>query len=92
MTTNKPSFDSVDAYVSARTISTPPAGPRRDGQPSWNTQRNSSMPVDRYRSFAEEVEPVTLPDRTWPDRVIEHAPPLWCAVDLRDGNQALIDR
>ncbi|WP_431234101.1 2-isopropylmalate synthase [Mycolicibacterium psychrotolerans] len=89
VTTHKPSFDSVDAYVSARTISTP-AGPRRDDQPSWNTQRNSSMPVNRYRSFASEVEPVTLPDRTWPDKVIEHAP-LWCAVDLRDGNQALID-
>ena len=48
------------------------------------------MPVSRYRPFAEEVEPVTLPDRTWPDRVIDRAP-LWCAVDLRDGNQALID-
>ncbi len=88
MTTN--SFDSVDAYVSARTITTPPVGPPRDGQPTWNTQRSSSMPVNRYRSFAEEVEPVTLADRTWPDKVIEHAP-LWCAVDLRDGNQALID-
>ncbi|WP_199203190.1 2-isopropylmalate synthase [Mycobacterium sp. shizuoka-1] len=82
-------MDSVDAYVSARTITTP-AGPRRDGQPSWNTQRASSMPVDRYRPFAAEVEPVTLADRTWPDKVIEHAP-MWCAVDLRDGNQALID-
>ena len=40
--------------------------------------------------FADEVEPIRLPDRTWPDRVITHAP-LWCAVDLRDGNQALID-
>jgi len=87
----------VDAYVSARTIKTP-AGPRRDGQPSWNTQRNSSMPVNRYRQFAQEVPggslasgPVPVPfDRTWPDRVIENAP-LWCAVDLRDGNQALID-
>lgn len=48
------------------------------------------MPVNRYRSFADEVEPITLPDRTWPDRVIERAPQ-WCAVDLRDGNQALID-
>ena len=38
----------------------------------------------------ELVEPVTLPDRTWPDKVITHAPQ-WCAVDLRDGNQALID-
>ena len=82
-------FDSVDAYVSARTIKTP-AGERRDGQPAWNTQRNSAMPVNRYRPFALEVEPITLPDRTWPDRVIEYAP-MWCAVDLRDGNQALID-
>ena len=48
------------------------------------------MPVGRYRTFAEEVEPVTVPDRSWPDRVVEHAPG-WCAVDLRDGNQALID-
>ncbi|MCX2933175.1 2-isopropylmalate synthase [Mycobacterium sp. CVI_P3] len=82
-------MDPVDAYVSARTIKTP-AGPRRDGQPSWNTQRASSMAVDRYRPFAAEVEPITLPDRTWPDKVIERAP-MWCAVDLRDGNQALID-
>ena len=48
------------------------------------------MPVSRYRTFAEEVEPVTLADRTWPDRVVDRAP-MWCAVDLRDGNQALID-
>ena len=48
------------------------------------------MPVSRYRSFADEVEPIRLADRTWPDRVIDKAP-LWCAVDLRDGNQALID-
>ena len=34
--------------------------------------------------------PTRLPDRTWPDRRIEKAP-LWCSVDLRDGNQALID-
>ena len=83
---------SVDAYVSARTI-TKPAGPRRPGQPSWNAQRNSAMPVDRYRSFAAEIPgggPVAPFDRTWPDRVIEQAP-AWCAVDLRDGNQALID-
>ncbi|EFG82158.1 2-isopropylmalate synthase [Corynebacterium ammoniagenes DSM 20306] len=48
------------------------------------------MPVDRYLTFAEEVEDITLPDRTWPDKKIEVAPQ-WCAVDLRDGNQALID-
>ena len=80
---------SVDAYVSARTITTP-SGPPRAGQPSWNTQRGSSMPVSRYLPFADEVEPVAVADRTWPDTVIEHAP-MWCAVDLRDGNQALID-
>jgi 2-isopropylmalate synthase len=48
------------------------------------------MPVNRYRTFAEEVEPVAVGDRTWPDRVVDRAP-MWCAVDLRDGNQALID-
>ncbi len=48
------------------------------------------MPFDRYRPFHELVEPVSLPDRTWPDKRITTAP-LWCAVDLRDGNQALID-
>lgn len=80
---------SVDAYVSARTITTP-SGPPRAGQPSWNTQRGSAMPVSRYLPFADEVEPVAVADRTWPDTVIEHAP-MWCAVDLRDGNQALID-
>ena len=80
---------SVDAYVSARTIKTP-AGPPRPGQPPWNTQRGSAMPVKRYRPFSDEVEKISLPDRTWPDVVIDHAPQ-WCAVDLRDGNQALID-
>lgn len=34
--------------------------------------------------------PISLKDRTWPDRVIDHAP-MWCSVDLRDGNQALVD-
>ena len=34
--------------------------------------------------------PEEIPDRTWPDKVIDHAP-VWCSVDLRDGNQALID-
>ncbi|MFZ0831497.1 MAG: 2-isopropylmalate synthase [Mycobacterium sp.] len=81
--------DFADAFVSARTITTP-AGAPHSGQPAWNTQRTTSMPVHRYRPFADEVEPIRLPDRTWPDRVITHAP-MWCAVDLRDGNQALID-
>jgi 2-isopropylmalate synthase len=87
--TSKPSAESPDAYTSSRTI-TQPAGPPNPGQPAWNTQRGSSMPVSRYRPFADEVEPIRLPDRTWPDKVIDRAPQ-WCAVDLRDGNQALID-
>src|SRR4051794_22762351 len=46
----------------------------------------STMPFHRYTAFP----PVGLSDRTWPERVIERAPQ-WCSVDLRDGNQALID-
>ena len=79
-----------DAFISAPAEISTPAGPRREGQPAWNKQRNSSQPVHRYRPFAEEVEDITLPDRTWPDKKITVAPQ-WCAVDLRDGNQALID-
>ncbi|WP_129666426.1 2-isopropylmalate synthase [Phytoactinopolyspora endophytica] len=52
-------------------------------------QKPSQMPVHRYRPFHEQIA-VDLPDRTWPTRRIETAP-AWCAVDLRDGNQALID-
>ncbi|MGH9211991.1 MAG: 2-isopropylmalate synthase [Acidimicrobiales bacterium] len=44
------------------------------------------MPFEKYRPFL----PLRLADRTWPDKRIEKAP-LWCSVDLRDGNQALID-
>jgi len=47
------------------------------------------MPIHRYRPFHEQIT-VELPDRTWPAARIETAPQ-WCAVDLRDGNQALID-
>src|SRR5262245_24147218 len=67
-----------------------PSRPAPAEQPAWNTQRGSAMPIHRYRPFAQLVEPVTLPDRTWPGKVIDRAPQ-WCAVDLRDGNQALID-
>src|SRR6201991_3598455 len=67
-----------------------PSRPAPDDQPAWNPQLGSHMPIHRYRSFHELVEPVSLPDRTWPDKRIATAP-LWCAVDLRDGNQALID-
>ena len=43
-------------------------------------------PASKYRAFA----PVRLADRTWPDAVLTR-PPVWCSVDLRDGNQALIE-
>jgi 2-isopropylmalate synthase len=88
-TFSNPTPDSPDAFTSVRSINTPSGAPN-PGQPAWNTQRQSSMPVSRYRTFAEEVEPVAVGDRTWPDRVVDRAP-MWCAVDLRDGNQALID-
>jgi 2-isopropylmalate synthase len=50
------------------------------------TTDGPSRPHHHYRPFA----PVALRDRTWPDRPIECAP-RWCSVDLRDGNQALIE-
>ncbi|MEZ0107502.1 2-isopropylmalate synthase [Catenulispora sp. EB89] len=49
-------------------------------------QQPSGMPIHKYVPFA----PVELPDRSWPTKVVDQAP-RWCAVDLRDGNQALID-
>jgi 2-isopropylmalate synthase len=44
------------------------------------------IPSQKYRPFA----PVALADRTWPNQIITR-PPVWCSVDLRDGNQALIE-
>ena len=44
------------------------------------------MPINKYRAFA----PIDLPGRQWPSRIITKAP-IWCSVDLRDGNQALIE-
>jgi 2-isopropylmalate synthase len=54
-----------------------------------NTQKPSTMPVHKYQPFHEQIV-VDLPDRIWPSKRITAAP-RWCAVDLRDGNQALID-
>ena len=54
-----------------------------------NIQQPSGMPIHRYLPFSEQIR-VELPDRTWPTKRITKAPQ-WCAVDLRDGNQALID-
>ncbi len=44
-----------------------------------------TMPFRKYRPYST----VELPDRTWPDRVVDRAP-IWCSTDLRDGNQALV--
>ncbi|MGL5818128.1 MAG: 2-isopropylmalate synthase [Phycicoccus sp.] len=52
-------------------------------------QQPSGMPTQKYLPFQRQLD-VHLPDRTWPDQVMTQAP-RWCAVDLRDGNQALID-
>jgi 2-isopropylmalate synthase len=46
----------------------------------------SSFDHRKYQPF----QPIAMPERRWPDRVIEQAP-RWCSVDLRDGNQALIE-
>lgn len=54
-----------------------------------NSQQPSGMPFGRYEPFHKLIQFV-LDDRTWPTKRIDTAP-RWCAVDLRDGNQALID-
>ncbi len=46
----------------------------------------AKMPIHKYRSFPQ----IDLPEREWPSRAIEQAP-VWCSVDLRDGNQALVE-
>src|SRR5258705_4050097 len=56
-------------------------------------QRPSAMPYRRYQPYHQQFQLPWVgdrPDRQWPARRIEVAP-RWCAVDLRDGNQALID-
>jgi len=51
-----------------------------------NATTKNRMPTEKYTAFT----PVDLPDRRWPTKVVEKAP-IWCSVDLRDGNQALIE-
>ncbi len=64
--------------------------PHADPLSAWSPrQEPSGMPIHRYRPFHEQIT-VDLPDRTWPTKRITKAPQ-WAAVDLRDGNQALID-
>ncbi|MEU4618414.1 2-isopropylmalate synthase [Actinoplanes sp. NPDC023801] len=55
----------------------------------YGPQQPSPMPFQRYEAYQKQFS-IALPDRQWPARVTEKAP-RWCAVDLRDGNQALID-
>ena len=63
-----------------------PAATSRNEYELRNSQKPSPMAWQRYSPFT----PIPLADRTWPSKVITEAP-RWCAVDLRDGNQALID-
>ena len=79
-----------DAFISAPARVSKPEGDIPAGQAAWNKQRNTSMATKRYQPYDIEVQDFTLPDRTWPDKRFTVAPQ-WCAVDLRDGNQALID-
>ena len=79
-----------DAFISAPSVISTPNGEIPADQPKWNKQRNSQMLFNRYEPYDVEVQDFQLEDRTWPNKRITKAPQ-WCAVDLRDGNQALID-
>ena len=50
-----------------------PSRPAPADQAKWNAQLGSSMPVHRYKPYAELVEKVSVPDRSWPDKVITKA-------------------
>lgn len=60
-------------------------GIKMNHQPQAGRARGA-MPFQKYKGF----QPIDLPDRQWPSNVLQQAP-RWCSVDLRDGNQALID-
>jgi 2-isopropylmalate synthase len=67
-----------------------PSGPVPDRAPAWNRQRHSQMPSHRYRDVFQRVAVPGTADRRWPGQRVDHAP-LWVPVDLRDGNQALVE-
>jgi 2-isopropylmalate synthase len=73
-----------DAVGAARAI----PGKVEAAFPSGISAKQSGMPLaaTKYQPYAG----IDLPDRTWPAKRITH-PPIWCSVDLRDGNQALVD-
>ena len=52
-------------------------------------QKPSRMPYNKYASYSEQI-PFDYPERTWPGKRLRRAP-RWCSVDLRDGNQALVN-
>lgn len=52
-------------------------------------QKPSRMPCNKYASYSEQI-PFDYPERTWPGKRLQRAP-RWCSVDLRDGNQALVN-
>lgn len=54
-----------------------------------DSQKPSRMPYNKYASYSEQI-PFDYPERTWPGRRLQRAP-RWCSVDLRDGNQALVN-
>jgi 2-isopropylmalate synthase len=74
--------------VSSPSDDTPGTVPAEQGRPRPLAMPCdvSPMPFHHYRPY----RPLTLPDRTWPDREMTRAP-RWASVDLRDGNQALVD-
>jgi len=64
----------------------PQTPPPSSGDPLQQELLMSVMPIHKYRAFPA----IDLPDRRWPTRAIDRAPQ-WCSVDLRDGNQALVE-
>ena len=52
-------------------------------------QKPSKMPYNKYVAYDKQV-PFDFPERTWPGKRLQRAP-RWCSVDLRDGNQALVN-
>ena len=54
-----------------------------------DSQKPSHMPYNKYASYSEQI-PFDYPERTWPGKRLQRAP-RWCSVDLRDGNQALVN-
>ena len=54
-----------------------------------DSQKPSRMPYNKYAAYDKQI-PFDYPERTWPGERLQRAP-RWCSVDLRDGNQALVN-